>query len=139
MVRNRRPFQLSINSIIGAVKQGRPDRVIVANQFETNPIFRVLVLRVVYELLATAPRDLRCSLGCSGWTIRNYGSWTEVNDEDIEIDIDCGATGPTSLGGDNRNVDRTGLVAALEELARELHNSIWLRFAVIIVVVCVLR
>lgn len=44
---------------------------------------------------------------------------------------------PTSLGGDNRNVDRTGLVAALEGLARELHNSIWLRFAVMIVVVCV--
>jgi len=37
------------------IKQGRPDRIVVANERETNPVLRLAVLQVVYELLAKAP------------------------------------------------------------------------------------
>jgi hypothetical protein len=39
------------------IKQGRPDRIVVANERETNPVLRLAVLQVVYELLAKAPTN----------------------------------------------------------------------------------
>jgi predicted HAD superfamily phosphohydrolase YqeG len=43
------------SQLIEQIKQGRPDRIVVANERETNPVLRLAVLQVVYELLAKAP------------------------------------------------------------------------------------
>jgi hypothetical protein len=38
--------------LIEWIKQARPDRIVIANERETNPLRRVALLRVIYELLA---------------------------------------------------------------------------------------
>jgi hypothetical protein len=45
------------SQLIEQIKQGRPDRIVVANERETNPVLRLAVLQVVYELLAKAPTN----------------------------------------------------------------------------------
>lgn len=43
--------------LIDGVKQGRSDRMIVANEHETNPLRRMGLLSVVYDLLASGSRN----------------------------------------------------------------------------------
>lgn len=43
--------------LIDSIKQGRSDRIVVANERETSPLRRMALVSVVYDLLANQPRN----------------------------------------------------------------------------------
>lgn len=54
--------------LINEIKQGRPDRVVISNELETNPVRRLTLLAIIYDLLARSPAnyaDVRFTLAKS--------------------------------------------------------------------------
>jgi hypothetical protein len=61
--------------LIESIKQARPDRIVIANERETNPLRRMALLCVIYEALAKAPCNYaQVRIALSEAMVTNAGS-----------------------------------------------------------------
>jgi hypothetical protein len=122
--------------LIERVKQGRPDRIVIANERETNPLRRMALLRIVYALLSEGERNYAHARVTLSDAMLAPERW-ETRMSKLKRVLEDALPDATSLGG-GRNVDRDRLVHTLRQLLSELGRAYWMRAGVAVVALAVL-